>query len=264
MPGMTRYNNDKGGTGVMGKLEGRFAVVTGGAKGIGEKIVERFLMEGAAGVAILDYDISAAQMTADNLKQHGNVIAVHCDVSCQEMVEKAFSLVYENFEKVDILVNNAGITRDAMLHKMDIMQWDDVIDTNLRGAYLCIKQVVNRMREQDYGKIVNISSTAAFGNVGQSNYSASKAGMLGLTATAAKELGRKNITVNAVLPGTIETDMLSAVPEGTRALWRSFIPMGRFGRPDELASAVLFLSCDDSSYVTGSSLVCGGGALVSF
>ncbi len=248
----------------MGKLDGRYAVVTGGGKGIGQKIVERFIEEGAAGVAILDYDIDSAQKTAEDPKNKGKAIAVKCDVSNAEMVADAFRQVYDAFSRIDILVNNAGLTRDAMLHKMDIDQWDLVLNANLKGAFLCLKQVVDGMREQNYGKIVNISSTSAYGNVGQSNYAASKAGLLGLTTTAAKELGRKNITVNAVLPGTIDTDMLAAVPEPTRALWRSVIPMGRFGQPEELASAVLFLSCDDSSYVTGSSLICAGGGTISY
>lgn len=248
----------------MGKLDGRYAVVTGGGRGIGQKIVERFAAEGAAGVAILEYDLASAQQTADSLDSGSNVLAIKCDVSDPEMTEAAFKQIYDAFGRIDILVNNAGITRDAMLHKMDIEQWDAVVNVNLKGAFLCLKQVVNPMREQNYGKIVNISSTSAFGNIGQSNYAASKAGLLGLTTTAAKELGRKNITVNAVLPGTIDTDMLKAVPEDTLALWRGVIPLGRFGQPEELAAAVLFLSCDDSSYVTGSSLICGGGSVISY
>jgi NAD(P)-dependent dehydrogenase (short-subunit alcohol dehydrogenase family) len=248
----------------MGKLDGRYTVVTGGGKGIGQKIVERFAAEGAAGIAILDYDLESAQKTAESLNYGGKVVVIHCDVSDAVKVADAFKQVYEAFGRVDVLINNAGITRDAMLHKMSIEQWDSVIDANLKSAFLCLQQVVAGMREQEYGKIVNISSTSAFGNVGQTNYSASKAGMLGLTATAAKELGRKNITVNAVLPGFIETDMLKAVPEPTRAMWRTVIPMGRFGEPEELANVVLFFSCDESSFVSGSSITCAGGGAISY
>ena len=247
----------------MGKLDGRYAVVTGGSRGIGQSIVERFHEEGAAGIAILGRDLAAAQQVADSLKHDGSIIAIKCDVANQEMVEAAFKQVYDTFGRIDILVNNAGLTRDAMFHKMTFEQWDTVMDANLKGAFMCMKQVVNAMRDQCYGKIVNISSTAAYGNVGQGNYSASKAGLLGLTATTAKELGRKNITVNAVLPGTIETDMLKAVPEDIRARWRAGNPFGRFGTPEELASCVLFLSSDDSSYVSGACLICGGAGTIS-
>lgn len=248
----------------MGKLKGKYCVVTGGARGIGEKIVERFVLEEAAGVAILDYDFTGASKVAASLNGSTRVLAIHCDVGSADMVESSFEQIYKAFGRVDVLINNAGLTRDAMLHKMDITQWDTVLEANLKGAFLCMRQVVNEMRRQNYGKIVNISSSSAFGNVGQANYAASKAGILGLTATAAKELGRKNITVNAVLPGAIETEMLATVPEDTLSVWRSTIPLARFGQPEELAATVLFLSCDESSYVTGSSLICGGGSLISY
>lgn len=192
------------------QLENKYAVVTGGGKGIVRAIVERFLEENAAGVAIIDYDIETAGKTVEELNED-RVFAVKCDVSSVEQVEEAFAKALERMGRIDILINNAGLTRDKMMHNMTYEQWDTVLNANLKGAFICMKQVIPGMRERMYGKIVNISSTAAYGNAGQTNYSASKAGIMGLTCTAAKELGPKNITVNAVAPGYIATDILRTV-----------------------------------------------------
>lgn len=245
----------------MPNLTGKYAVVTGAGKGIGRKIVERFLAEGAAGVVILDYDPETANRTVDELNAGQRLIAVKCDVSSAELVQAAFQTVYERFPRVDILINNAGLTRDAMLHKMSVEQWDTVLETNLKGQFLCMKQVIPAMREARYGKIVNVSSTSAYGNIGQTNYAASKAGVLGMSAAAALELGRYNITVNVLLPGYVDTDIIKTVPQDIIDGWvNKAIPMRRLGKPEELASAALFLACDDSSFVTGAVLpVCGGG-----
>jgi 3-oxoacyl-[acyl-carrier protein] reductase len=246
----------------MGDLSGKYAVVTGGGKGIGRKVVERFLNDNSAGIAILDYDKETAEKTSAEL---GNrVLAIPCDVGSKEMVERAFKIVYEKFPRIDILVNNAGLTRDAMLHKMSLEQWNTVITADLTGVFLCIRQVVNGMKEQGYGKIVNVSSGSAYGNMGQSNYSAAKAGILGLTATAAKELGRKNITVNAVAPGFIDTDIIKTVPPEILEQWKQGIPMQRLGRPEEIADVIAFLSSDESSYVTGCCIHCCGGSIIEF
>jgi len=247
----------------MNRLQGKFAVVTGGAKGIGEKIVERFLSEGCEGVAILDYDAATANETVKRLLD-SRVRAVRCDIGDAGEVEGAFREVYSHFGRIDILVNNAGLTRDAMVHKMTYEQWDTVLGVNLKGAFLCMKQVIAPMREQCYGKIINISSVSAYGNIGQANYAASKAGILGLAATAAQELGRKNITVNTVLPGYIDTDILKTVPEKVLRQWVEKIPLQRLGKPEEVASAVLFFASDDSSFVSGASLICSGGGVVSY
>jgi len=247
----------------MGQLSGKYAVVTGGGKGIGRKIVERFLAEGAAGIAILDYDAEMANSTVTELADE-RVFAVRCDVSSVEMVEDAFHQVYGKFGRIDILINNAGLTRDAVLHKMTYEQWDTVLGANLKGAFLCMKQVIAQMREQNYGKIVNVSSTSAYGNIGQANYAASKAGMMGLTATAAKELGSKNITANVLVPGFVDTDIIKTVPEKVREQWIASIPLRRLGQPEELASAALFLASDESSFVTGSCLMCCGGGTVTY
>lgn len=249
----------------MGKLNGKYAVVTGGGKGIGRAVVERFVAEEAAGIAILDYDIVTADATAAELcTESCKVFAVKCDVSSPEAVAAAFEEVFAQFPQVDILINNAGLTRDAMLHKMTLEQWDTVMNANLKGIFLCMRQVMPGMRERQYGKIVNISSISAYGNIGQANYAASKAGILGLTATAAKELGPKNITVNAICPSAIYTDIVKTIPQKLLEAIPGNIPLKRWGQPSEVASVVLFLSCEDSSFVTGEMMQVGGGDRISF
>ncbi len=247
----------------MGQLDGKYTVVTGGGKGIGRAVVERFLKEGAAGVAILDYDEDTAKQTQAELADD-RVIVVKCDVANSEMVKSAFAAVYEKFGRIDVLINNAGLTRDSMVHKMSEDQWDLVINADLKGTFLCSQQVVEGMKAQNYGKIVNISSIAGYGNVGQANYSAAKAGVMGLTATMSKELGPKNITVNAITPGSINTDMIKTIPEEVSKRIQSLIPLRRNGEPEELASAVLFLASDESSYITGVVLNVNGGLRISF
>ena len=241
----------------MNTLQGKYAIVTGGGKGIGAAIVKRFVQEGAAGVAIWDYDEALARRTADELG--GNILVVKCDVSSDEQVKAAAEATLSAFGRIDILVNNAGITRDAMFHKMDGKQWDQVISINLNGLFYCCRHVVPLMREQNYGKIVNVSSSSAHGNVGQANYSATKAGIEGFTKTLARELSSRNITVNAVAPSMIDTDMLRAMPEKVLAGFLQSSPARRLGSVDEVASVVLFLSGDDSSYVNGTVLPINGG-----
>ena len=241
----------------MSNLSGKFAVVTGGGKGIGEAVVRRFVAEKVAGVAIWDYDTELANRTAERIG--GNIIVIGCDVSQGKQVEAAFEQTMVAFGRIDILVNNAGITRDAMFHKMTDEQWDAVIKTNLNGVYHCCKYVIPSMREQTYGKIVNLASTAAYGNAGQANYSATKGAVISLTKTLAKELAGKGITANAIAPAMIDTDMMRAVPPEILKRYISGIPAGRLGTTDELASAVYFLSCDDSSFVNGIVLDVNGG-----
>jgi NAD(P)-dependent dehydrogenase (short-subunit alcohol dehydrogenase family) len=159
-----------------------------------------------------------------------------------------------------VLVNNAGITRDSMFHKMSEENWDIVLDVNLKGVYNCCKNVVAKMREQNYGKIVNMTSVSAFGNMGQTNYAASKAGVIGFTKSLAKEIARNNCTVNAIAPSYVNTEMLQAVPEKVLNKFIASIPMNRLAEPEELASVVSFLSSDDSSFVTGECIVVSGGS----
>lgn len=244
----------------MGKLSGKFAVVTGAGKGIGRAIAERFLEDDAQGVAVLDYDFELAEASAKEMDPTGErVIAVKCNVASQEDVNAAFAAITEKFGRVDILVNNAGITRDAMFHKMTDAQARAVLDVNFYGTFYCCQAVIPGMREREYGKIINISSTSAFGNIGQTNYSASKAAIDGFTRTLALESARKNITVNSIAPGMIETDILKTIPQDIMQQKINNVPANRLGQPSEIASVASFLASDDSSWVTGNCiLACGG------
>jgi 3-oxoacyl-[acyl-carrier protein] reductase len=233
----------------MSNLNGKYAIVTGGGKGIGAAIVKKFVEAQAAGVAILEYDFELAKKTAAEIG--GNVLPIKCDVSDQDQVKAAVEQVLAAFGRIDILVNNAGIIRDAMFHKMTDDQWFQVMNVNLFGTYYCCKQVIPLMREQSYGKIVNISSISANGNVGQTNYAASKAAIEGFTKSLAKESARKNITVNAIAPCGIDTDMQRSVPEANLRGLINAMPGQRLGNVEELASAALFLASDDSSFVSG-------------
>ncbi|WML39599.1 SDR family NAD(P)-dependent oxidoreductase [Neobacillus sp. OS1-2] len=245
----------------MGKLSGKYAIVTGGGKGIGESIVKRFLEDGMEGIAVLEYDVELVERLISTLGEISNkVLPIRCDVSNEAHVRTAVSQAVERFGTVDILVNNAGITRDSMFHKMADEAWDAVINVNLKGAYHLCKYVIPIMRNQSYGRIVNISSVSAFGNAGQANYAASKAGLIGFSKTLAKEGGPKNITVNCVAPGYIETDMYHHVPEEIIAEHMKLIPLRRLGQPNEVASAVSFLSSDDASFISGHCLILSGGA----
>lgn len=238
-------------------LKGKFAIVTGGGQGLGAAMVKRFIEEQAAGVAILDYNLENAQATAKELG--GNIIAIACDVSKEEQVKAAIDQVLAAFGRIDILVNNAGIIRDSMFHKMSDDQWNQVVNVNLNGLYYCCKYVVPLMRAQCYGKIINVSSTSANGNAGQCNYSATKAAVEGFTKTLAKESARKNITVNALAPAHIDTEMQRSVPADILERSIKSNPSQRLGTPEELASVAFFLASDDSSYVNGVVIpVCGG------
>ena len=244
----------------MGKLTNKYAVVTGAGKGIGRAIVERFLEDDVAGVAILEMDEELGNATAKELDPTGNrVITVKCNVASQENVHAAFETVFAKFGRVDILVNNAGITRDAMFHKMTVEQARLVMDVHFFGTFYCCQEVIPGMRDRSYGKIVNISSTSAMGNVGQCNYAAAKAAIEGFTRTLALESARKNITVNAIAPGMIATDILKTIPEDLMKQKIASVPMQRLGDPSEIASVASFLASDDSAWMTGNVLVASGG-----
>jgi len=244
----------------MGKLTGRYAIVTGSGKGIGKAIVQRFLEDDVAGVALFDMDEELVKATAKELDPTGErAIAVRCNVANMEDVIAAVQIVTEKFGRVDILINNAGITRDAMFHKMTSEQAHMVMDVNFFGTFNCCQAVIKGMRDRCYGKIVNISSVSTFGSVGQTNYSASKAAIEGFTRTLAMESGLKNITVNCVSPGMINTDILKTIPKDILQAKINSTAAKRLGEPSELAAAVAFLACDDSSWVTGHTMmVCGG------
>jgi len=248
----------------MKNLAGKYCIVTGAGKGIGKAIARRFLEEQAAGVAILEYDLTLAEATARELDPTGEkVIAIRCDVANSDQVKEAIDRVVAAFGQIDVLVNNAGITRDRIFHKMSDEEWHAVIDVNLNGVFNTCKFVVPMMRERMSGSVINISSTSLMGNPGQANYAATKAALQGFTRTVAKELARKNVRMNCVAPAYVDTDMMRAVGEEKLNAMLSRSPSQRMCDPDEIASVVAFLATEDASWVTGQTIFASGGAVCS-
>jgi 3-oxoacyl-[acyl-carrier protein] reductase len=244
------------------RLKDKVAIVTGGANGIGEGVAIKFAREGAK-VVLCDLNEEQVKQAEKAIKdQGGTVLGVVCNVTDRAQVDAMVQKAVAAFGTVDILINNAGITRDAMFHKMTEAQWDQVFDVNLKGVFHCTQAVVGIMREKNYGRIVNISSVSRFGNIGQTNYAASKEGLVGFTRTLAKEMGSKGITINAIAPGSVETAMFLAVPEKIREVARKSNALQRPGSIEELANAILFFASDDSSYITGQALQVDGGAMM--
>ena len=245
------------------RLKDKVAIVTGSGRGIGEGIVLRFAEEGAK-IIVNDVNEQDAKNVVDQVKaKGGQAVAVIGSVSDRSTVQKMVDTAVKEFGTLDIIVNNAGITRDSILHKMTDDQWSAVIDVNLTGVYLGIQCAARIMREKGYGKIINISSTSALGNVGQLNYSASQAGVIGMTKTAAKELGAKGVNVNAIAPGMIWTDMMKNMPPETLKqmdmMLPFIVPLNRKGSPQDIANLALFLASDESSFITGQIIFCDGG-----
>ena len=237
------------------------ALVTGGSRGIGRAVCLELARQGCNIALCYAGNQQAAQETVSQCEELGvKAAAYRCDVASSEDVKAMIAAVIKEFGSIQILVNNAGITRDGLLMTMKETDFDAVLDTNLKGAFLCMSAVSRPMIRQRYGRIVNLSSVVGLhGNAGQCNYAASKAGILGLTKSAAKELASRNITVNAVAPGFIDTDMTAALPENTRAAMLSTIPANRLGMAEEVAKAVAFLASDESAYITGQVLSVDGG-----
>ena len=245
-----------------GSLAGRAAIVTGGARGIGLSVAKELAGRGAD-IAIWDVVEDTAKASAEELCALGvKATAQKVDVTNAAETEEAASEAARAHGKVGILVNNAGITRDGMFLRMDESDWDLVLAVNLKGAFLCTKAVARKMRKTG-GSIVNMASVVGMvGNAGQANYSASKAGLIGLTKTCARELARYGIRVNAVAPGYVDTEMTRQLSEEVRERVLASVPMGRYGTPEEVAATVSFLAGDESSYVTGQVIrVCGGMAM---
>jgi 3-oxoacyl-(acyl-carrier-protein) reductase len=244
------------------QFDDRVAVVTGSARGIGKAIAQS-LFNGGAKVIVADLDQDnveeACREIVGDSGGSDRIAGFACDVSDPESVKALFKSVKERFERLDILVNNAGITRDNLFSRMTFEQWKLVIDVNLNGTFLCCRHAFPMIRKSPAGRIINISSVAAGGNIGQANYSASKAGVIGLTRTLAIELARYNVTANAVAPGFIDTEMTRAVPEKARQVWIEKIPVGRPGTPDDIAEAVVFLASDGAAYITGEVMEVDGG-----
>ncbi|MEK6665748.1 MAG: 3-oxoacyl-[acyl-carrier-protein] reductase [candidate division NC10 bacterium] len=241
-------------------LEGRVAIITGGSRGIG-RAVAQCLAEDGASVVVSGLDPARLEAATKELEGFGApVLGVVADVARREDVERLVDQTKDRFARIDVLVNNAGITRDALLVRMKDEDWDRVLDVNLRGAFLMMRAVAKVMMRQKGGRIINITSAAgAMGNPGQANYSAAKAGLIGLTKSAARELSRWGILVNAVAPGLIETDMAAAIPQEAREALLAQIPLGRIGSGREVADVVRFLAGDGAAYMTGQVLHVNGG-----
>jgi acetoacetyl-CoA reductase len=244
----------------MGKLSGQYALVTGASRGIGRAIATMFAAEGASVAINYRSGASEAQALAQELLEHGSAtLLLQGDVSKRATWADMVQKIRTAWGRLDILVNNAGITRDKTLRKMTDDDWLEVIHTNLNACYYGVTAVMPLMIEQNYGRIVNISSfVGQAGNFGQANYAASKGGIIAFSKTAAMEVARHNITVNSLAPGFTLTDMLSKVPEPVQKVILSRIPLGRFGKPEEIAKAVLFLAAD-GDYITGQQINVNGG-----
>ncbi|MBT2659946.1 3-oxoacyl-ACP reductase FabG [Bacillus sp. ISL-45] len=245
------------------RLKDKVAIITGAANGIGLAAARTFAREGAR-VAMADFDEATGKKREAELSAEGYDVAFfQVNVADRSSVDSLVQNVLGHFGKIDILINNAGITRDGMLHKLAAEDFQKVVDVNLTGVFNCAQAVVPAMVQQGSGRIINTSSVSGiYGNVGQTNYAATKAGVVGMTKTWAKELGRKGINVNAVAPGFIETGMTAAVPDKVIEQMKMLVPLGRLGLPEDIAHAYLFLASDESKYVNGTTLHVDGGIMM--
>lgn len=242
----------------MKRLENKVAIITGGAAGIGAATAKKFVAEGAQ-VVIWDMNAERGEQFAKEL----NITFDKVNTANYEEIEVAAKKVFDKFGRIDILVNNAGITRDSTLKKMTPELWQQVIDVNLTGVFYCTKVVSEYMLQNGWGRILNASSVVAlYGNFGQTNYTATKSGLIGMTKTLARELGRKGITVNCVAPGFIATEMVAAMPENVLDAMKAKVSVGRLGEPSEIASAYAFLASDEAAYINGTVLSVDGGMTV--
>jgi len=248
----------------MRNLSGQVAVVTGASRGIGRAIALDLAMNGANVVVNYSGSEAAANEVVEEIKAMGRESFLYrCNVSDADMVQAMMNETMEQFGKIDILVNNAGITRDTLLMRMKEEDFDAVLDTNLKGVFLCTKAVTRQMMKQRSGRIINISSIVGIcGNLGQANYVAAKAGVIGLTKSTALELAARGITCNAIAPGFIQTDMTDELPEEVKQQMLARIPLARFGNPEDIAKTVSFLASDEAAYITGQTIQVDGGMVL--
>lgn len=243
-------------------LAGRVALITGAGSGIGEATARRFAAEGAI-VVVNDVEVERARAVASAIqKDGGQALAVAANVTRRDEVEQLVARAVGEFGRLDVLINNAGINRDAMSHKMTEEQWDQVLAVNLKGTFLCAQAALPKMRERNWGRVVNTSSVGSLGNIGQANYSASKAGVIGLTRTLALEYAKYGVTVNCIAPGAVMTPMLAGVPDPIKEKITAQIPMGRIADPAEIAAVHAFLASEDAGYITGQVIFVDGGMSV--
>ena len=247
----------------MNRFKNKIVVITGGASGIGKAAVEKFAREGAA-VAIWDVNEVQGKELELLLLNEGLIAKfIKVNTAKQEEVEYATKEIIKQFDKIDVLINNAGITRDASLQKMTLEQWQQVMDVNLTGVFNCTKAVSPNMIQNNFGRIINTSSIVGLsGNYGQTNYAATKAGVIGMTKTWAREFGKHNITVNAVAPGFIQTDMITTIPEKVIEMMREKIPLKRLGTVEDVANAYVFLASDEGSFISGTVISVDGGVTI--
>ncbi len=245
------------------RLKDKVALITGGARGIGKSIAMVFSREGAD-IVIADVNLDSAAKTASEIEGLGRkAMALELDVTDYAKVEEGVNKILDKFGKVDILVNNAGITKDNLLLRMSQADWDTVINVNLKGTFNCIKAASRPMVKQRSGRIISIASIIGLmGNWGQANYAASKAGIIALTKTVAKELASRNINANAVAPGFIQTDMTAKLPEDVKKKMMEAIPMAKLGTPEDVANVCLFLASEESGYITGQTITVDGGMVM--
>lgn len=244
------------------RLKNKVCIITGAARGIGKATAFKFAENGAR-VVICDLDDSAVQEVVHELSENGEALGFSVDVTKPDDIRYMVAEVMKIFGQIDILINNAGITSDAQLIKMTTEQFDKVIDVNLKGTFNCTKEVVSCMIQKGKGKIINISSVVGiFGNFGQTNYAASKFGVIGMTKTWAKELGRKNINVNAIAPGFILTEMTMKMPDNVLNMMKEKSPLNKLGTPEDIANACMFLASDESDFIHGTVISVDGGLVI--